>query len=586
MLLNELKRRKVLPVLGAYLAAAWFLMKIGEVVIPTLELPGWAFRALVVLLVAGLPLAGLSAWLFEVTDEGVKLQSDLDKTGQSGAPVGRALTIFSITCVVLAIALTGFTYMTAAPTSGKGVAEGEFNAAPANAIAVLPFVNLSNDDENQYFADGLAEELLGMLAEIHQLRVAGRTSSFSLRDSELDLATIGRKLNVSYVLEGSVRKAGARIRVSARLLDVSDGHQLWSEKYDRAFKGVFDLQADVADKVVDALKVSLVEGQLGVSPHAAGVPPEAYDLYLQARYMMHRRSNEDTREAVVLLRRALAIAPDFAAARATLSLLLSYRAVAEFDPKAEGLAAGETEARRALALDERLVLAYNTLGGIAMFRDRDWAAAREYYNRALAISPNNPDVLDALGNLEGILGRLDLAVSTAVQARELDPLSVKIGNNLMFKLAAAGDIVGAIEEGRRVLALNPKAPQIRAQLAKCLARNGQSEEALGYLESEPSAAVARAFAPLVHQAIGQTEKAESALTDFIEQNGEAWAFQIAEASNVMGHRQQALDWLERAEELGDAGLVYLQFSENLRELHGEARFQRLMEKLGLKYPEV
>lgn len=577
MILYELRRRNVLQVLAAYLAGGWFLMKTGEVIIPTLGGPEWTFRALVLMLIAGCPLAGLFAWLFELTPDGLRLQSGLDREGVATVPAGPALTIFSSLAIAMVAGISAFSYF-----SGESGLEPDLAnlAAPPNSIAVLPFANMSPDADNEYFADGLSEELMDMLSNIQQLKVTGRTSVFSLKGSGDDLTTIGQKLNVANILEGSVRKSGPSVRVSVKLVTARDGYQLWSETYDRTLKDVFSLQEDIASKVVDALKITLLQDQLGINPAAAGVDPQAYDLYLQAKFALNRRDKADVEEAIALLQRALAIDSKFASAYATLAKAHGVSALRGYAPQQTGLENAVLEANRALALDQNLVEAYYVLGMTALWLDRDVQAAEQLFGQALKINPNHGGALNGASIAALMLTRFDTAVELSERALERDPLSMSANLNFALIQHRAGMLGEAAETLENTIALNPETPQLPSTLAIVLVDMGEAERALQMLEQETSADWRNVRAPIVFHALGREEDAAQAATVAIAEQGNAWAFHIAETLARMGRTEQALDWLEKADEEHDAALMEISSTTSLRGLHDQPRFIALLNKLG------
>jgi TolB-like protein len=311
---EELKRRNVVRVGVVYLIASWLLAQVADLLLENFQAPDWVIQAVLIVLLVGFPLALIFAWAFELTPEGIKKEKDVDRSQSITSVTGRKLDRAII--VVLVVALSYFIYESRFSATDEGeaaLAESETSAAPAKSIAVLPFVNMSSDTEQEYFSDGISEEILNSLAKIKELKVAGRTSSFAFKGQNQDLRQIGDTLGVEHILEGSVRKAGAKVRITAQLIQVDDGFHLWSETYDRELNDVFAIQDEIATAILVQLKAHLLEGEQIViaSPVAHS---EAYDLYLLAKQRIYERTRPSLESAAELLDKAIAIDPEYAPA--------------------------------------------------------------------------------------------------------------------------------------------------------------------------------------------------------------------------------------------------------------------------------
>jgi TolB-like protein len=294
---SELKRRNVLRMAVLYAVAAWLVMQVAEVIIGLANLPEWIGPAVLGMLVIGFPIALIVSWFYEITPEGISLEKDVDAADSITHVTGRRIDFIVISLLCAAVILFGYDKWWTAPPSGR-------------SIAVLPFVNMSGDDNNEYFSDGISEEILNLLAKTSGLRVTSRSSAFTFKGQNIDVPTIAAKLNVAHILEGSVRKSGNQIRVTAQLIEVSTDTHLWSETYDEELKNVFAIQDEIAAAVVKKLKVILLDE----TSASIDINPEAYDLYLQARYVGAKGSTEAYEQAGVLYRQALAIDPSYTAA--------------------------------------------------------------------------------------------------------------------------------------------------------------------------------------------------------------------------------------------------------------------------------
>ena len=466
-LLAELKRRNVIRMGGLYLVGAWLIVQVASTVFPAFGLPDWALRGVILLLAIGFPAALVFSWVFELTPGGVKRDSEV-ASAESIAPqtarrmdrmiivvLALALGYFAVDKFVLAPARDASTAPVAAMTgkgsaatstvasNGEVAAPGTATAIDAKSIAVLAFANMSADKDNEYFSDGVAEEILNALAKIEDLKVAGRTSSFYFKGRNESLATIGSTLGVAHVLEGSVRKQGDRLRISAKLLRVSDGVELWADTFDGTDADVFALQENIAQQVTGQLKVALNAGQSGRLIQAGTDNPDAYALYLRATDVFNRRAFERYPDAIADAQRALALDPGFARAHSRLATLHYLAAQgAEAGAFKALLAKASDHASRALVLDPALAEPYAVIGVKAQFQ-RDYATARRSFSEALRLDPNDPtanlwDALNccALGYIAQCEQRLDRTLA-------IDPL---LPNALGWRsrlYVSAGELVAA-----------------------------------------------------------------------------------------------------------------------------------------------
>ncbi|HET7292314.1 MAG TPA: protein kinase [Vicinamibacteria bacterium] len=459
---------------------------------------------------------------------------------------------------------------------------GRGSTLPAGppSIAVLPFVDMSPARDQEYFADGLAEELLNSLARTPGLRVAGRTSSFQFKGRNEDMRVIGRLLNVTTLLEGSVRKAGARIRITAQLVKVEDGFHLWSETYDRELDDVLAVQDDIARAVSGALKLTLLGG--GATPPAAGSKSAAsYNLYLQGRHIQARRTKADLERASDYFRQALELDPGYA--RAWLGLANSHALLAasgDVTP-ADGYAKARSEAEKALELDPGLAEAHATLGWILTGHDWDWDGAEAAYRRALALDPANPMVLRRAATLRATLGRFDEAIELDRRAIDLDPLSVACHYNLGLHAWYAGRPAEAEAALRKVLELNPEYPLAHLMIGLIRLTASRPDEALRETEQEKDHAWVLYGRALAHHALGRSREADSALADLLDLKRDTWAYQFAEIHAYRGEADEAFAWLETAHARRDSGLSDIKGDPLFGRLEGDPRFARFLEKMRL-----
>jgi TolB-like protein len=500
--LAELKRRKVIRVAVVYAATAFVVLQAADIMLPRLAVPDWAMTLVVVFAVLGFPIAVVLGWALEVTPDGVKVTRPRDAMPTDEPPpslLGKRTVFAAALLVVLGVGIGAGWFLR--PVSGPDVTPAtgpvaeltaEVPAVADKSIAVLPFVNMSADPEQEYFSDGLSEEILNLLAQIRDLRVIGRTSSFAFKGRNEDLRSIGSTLGVAYLLEGSVRKAGDDLRITAQLIRADDGSHLWSQSYDRRLENVFAIQTEIAGSIAEALRVSLVgpDQAAPVAQAAASLP--AYELFLQARRLIQGRTRSGIEAARKLLDDALALDPDYApalAAAAQAVLLLNDRVSGYGDiPIDQAAAMAQRLLDRALALDPNLAEAH-AVQGLLLGHQRDYARAEAALARALALNPSLSDALHWQAGLLGNAGRLRERLATQRRLAELDPLNVANLTVLPGTLLESGEPIEAEAVAVRLQRAFPDNPQGFSAHAGVLLNTGRLAEA------HETAAQAQALAP-------------------------------------------------------------------------------------------
>ena len=462
------------------------------------------------------------------------------------------------------------------------------------SIAVLPFANRSASADDEYFSDGLADELLNVLSKIKGLRVTARTSAFQFKGTKDDAPAIGRKLNVATLLEGSVRKAGNRIRVSVQLINVSDSSHLWSETYDRTLEDIFAVQDDIARSVVKELRTTLLGEEAGSDASGVakadvaqaakgrGTDAEAHRLLLLARHLMNQYSRDGLSKAVEHLHEALARDPDYALAWAELGRAHSVQAACYFVPPPEGHTRAKEATKRALALDPDLPEGVVRMGWLQLSCDLDFRGAEASFMRALAVAPGNAYVLNGAAAMAVVLGRFEEALALTLRSLEQDPLSAPTYHNLSSVLYAVNRFEEAEAAVRRELDLAPEARSSRSHLSLTMLARGQGEEALAEVLREPEDAFRLWAVAIIHHAMGHRSESDAALEQLTEKYAEDSAFQIAEVHGWRGDIDRAFEWLERAYAQRDGGLTELKISARLRPLRGDPRWRELLKKLHLE----
>jgi len=595
---EELKRRNVVRVGVVYLIAAWLLAQVADLMLENFHAPDWVIQAILVVLIIGFPLALIFAWAFELTPEGIKKEKDVDRSQSITHKTGHTLdrTIIAI----LVVALGYFIWQSQkGPDSGvqdaatvsaesnpdaanSAVSQAPNNVIPANAgtnaksIAVLPFVNMSSDPEQEFFSDGISEEILNALAKVKELKVAGRTSSFAFKGKDQDLRQIGQTLGVEHILEGSVRKSGNTVRITAQLIQVDDGFHLWSETYDRQLDDVFAIQDEISTAILEELKTALI-GFEPDAPVAASVRTDSavYDQYLLAKQRIYERKRLSLESAVELLDKAIAGDPDYAPAyaqRGIAALLLSERNYGELT-QAEADAQGKLYVDKALQLDPELAEGWAGLGLYHTNRVGEQNEAVEALEKALDINPNLIDASNWLQIVYASLGETRQSLDIMEDMFERDPLYPPLVANLVNGYNLFGEQEKSWAVLDHIRPFMPGDVQIALGEAATWMSLGKPSRALpllhGALETQPTDGVIRNFHGWSLIQTGQFERA-------IEE-GQPW------------HKVFSLSILNRPEEammiaqdLTSEGIV----APLIYQLEREGKFQQLAEFIESRWPDL
>jgi TolB-like protein/Tfp pilus assembly protein PilF/class 3 adenylate cyclase len=468
--------------------------------------------------------------------------------------------------LVLALIIGGVFYFTRPPTI----------VADNNSIAVLPFVNMSDDKEQGYFSDGISEELLNLLSKIPQLKVAARTSSFSFKGKGVEIPEIARQLHVANVLEGSVRKSGDQLRITAQLIRAAEGYHLWSETYDRKMDDIFKIQDEIAGEVVKELKVKL----LGAAPKVRTTDPKAYPLYLQARELGRGQNNADAlAKSDTLLRQALEIDPRYAPAWDELARNFYSKASFDVLSSREAYARAREAAKKALAIDPDYAPPHARLGWIAMYGDNDLGGAARHYQRALALDPTDLEVLRTAASFLVDLGRLDEALALEEAVVRRDRVNVTALFNLGIFQRNAGRYDAAIASFRTLLSLSPDRGGAHYQLGVTLLLKGDATAALAEIEQEKSS-WRMVGLPMAYCALGRKTDADAALNSLIAKYEKDSAYNIAYVYAFCGDADKAFEWLDKAVAYQDPGLSEIVTENLFDKIHSDPRWLPFLRKLG------
>jgi tetratricopeptide (TPR) repeat protein len=442
----------------------------------------------------------------------------------------------------------------------------------------------------------LAEELLSVLSKIHGVRVASRTSAFTFKGTKLDLPTVAQKLSVATILEGSVRKAGKRVRVGAHLIQAATDSYLWSQSYDRELDDIFVVQDEIAQAVVKELRTTLLgakpdataTAQVKAEVQAAGIgrgkDTEAYELYLQGRFYLDRFTPGDAARGIEYYQRAVALEPEFALAWAWLARAYADQAAYAWAPATEAFERARDAAEQSLQLNPDLAEGHAVLGLCRLANDRNWRGAEASFRRALELAPGNALVLRHAAILAACLGRDDEAIALLRRAVTLDPLSVPAQRLLGQRCLHAGLFKDAETALRKTLALNPRGGFTHYWLGMSHLASGRHQEALSAFKQEINEVFSHLGRAVGEHALGHRREADAALRALIAQHADGAAFQIAGAYAYMDEADRAFTWLERADAQRDPGLVEVKAEILLRNLYGDPRWRAFLQKMGLEDP--
>jgi adenylate cyclase len=535
---NELKRRNVVKVATAYAIVGWLLVEVTSTVLPIFDAPQWVVQTITFVIILGFPLALIFAWAFELTPEGLKKDKDLDRNR-------------SITPVELQDSI--------------------------KSIAVLAFENMSEDPDNEYFSDGISEEILNLLAKVPELRVTSRSSAFSFKGQNLDVPTMAARLKVAYVLEGSVRKSGNQLRITAQLIEAVTDTHLWSETYNFELENIFAIQDEIAESVVDALKIQL----LGEAPRSGTTSPEAYALYLQSKALTAQFTAAGFLQAEAVVRRVLEIDSTYVPAWLQLALIYADGSSAGAWHPHEGNPKSHAAVMEALRLDADNAQAHVALSRIARDYDYDLETARNEQEIAVTLAPHDPGVLRSAARIALIDGDFVESIRLHKEREILDPVSwgpkLGLGRNY-FRLGRLDEAKSAYAEAHELL---PTGHGINYRLGTVMLVSGDLDDALLQMNKEPRDGYRLAGRAMVFHAMGDNGSAATELEKLIA-IGDRWTYEIVQVHAYLGNLDESFSWLHRAIDRRDSTLSVMTGDPFLDNLRDDPRLDDVLERLGRK----
>ena len=580
---QELKRRKVTRVITVYAAAAFVILELVDIITEPFGLPDWTLKLVVILLSIGLIVSIIVSWIYDIHPEGgiVKSVPAQKSKKESISTTSNGWKVASYLSFAIILVFIGFNIVT---RNKNHIDEPVLD----KSIAVLPFEDMSAKQDQEYFCDGIAEEIINSLTQLDSLKVIARTSTFAFKNKQEDIREIGRILGVSTVLEGSVQKVGNRLRITAQLNNVEDGSNLWSEQYDREMEDVFIIQDEISAAIVDKLRVKLLGMPGETTGHRQTENIEAYNLYLKGRFFWHRRTVDDLLKSMQSFEEAIELDTTYALAYAGLADVYFIMTWWGYFPREEGFEKAKSYAYKALSLNNQLPEAHTALGGILTWYDWDWKAAEKELLHAISLNPNDANAYQYISELKSVLGRTKEARAYINLALELNPHS-----QIMYNLSANyyyndGSYEKAIEECKKSIEISHFGWPVQT-LFEIHLKLGNDQEAVKYLKEIVSADPSF-DSPEVIDTIYLESGIEGIITWYIQwlQNNESLPFYYGVNLNVaiarlfafMGDSQQAIASLEKAFEAGETGRLYIKHDLDFALLRDNPRFKAMLNEMG------
>jgi TolB-like protein/Tfp pilus assembly protein PilF len=579
----ELKRRNVYKVAVAYMVAGWALSQGIAQVFPVFDVPNWVIRSIVVLIIIGLPIALVLAWMFEITPEGIKRTNAADAVGQHS----RGHTWIYIVVVAAAFSI-GLFFLGRYSAGNKESGRLGGLSLPEKSIAVLPFDNLSRDPDNAYFCEGVQDEILTRLAKVADLKVISRTSTQHFKSAPENLPQIAKQLGVAHILEGSVQKAGDQVRVNVQLVNALNDAHLWAETYDRRLIDIFSVETEIAKTIAESLQAKLSGAEKTAMAKKPTENPEAHELYVKGRHFWNRRTEPDIKKALEFFQQAIEKDRSYALAYAGVADAYSVLPNYTNDAPKQYIDRAIPAARRAIELDDSLAEAHAALAN-AIGADLQLAASEAEFKRTFALNPNYASARQWYGEVLQSSGRFDEAIAELRRARDLDPLSLIINTILAGTLYSGGRTEEASEQVRRTLDLDPNfsvAYWVRGQINESA---GKFDDAIsdykkaaetGSPSDQCQAVIACAYARW-----GKREEAEKILNELLSESQSRFvsSYALAQIQAMLGNKDEAVRLLEKAYDersipIGGGGIGGPKIDNRFDSLRGDPRFEKFVAK--------
>ena len=587
----ELKRRNVYKVAVAYAVVSWLLLQAASIFLPAFEAPPWVMKVFIVVIVLGFPVALLLSWAFEITPEGIKLESDIAPIESITRRTGRKIVGITIVLAVVAAGLMLFQFLRSKPTTpgapvlGAALA-GASGSIPEKSIAVLPFDNLSHDPENAYFSEGIQDEILTRLAKIAELKVISRTSTQRFKSSPNDLPQIAKQLGEMHILEGSVQKSTDQVRVTVQLINAATDAHLWAETYDRKLTDIFAVESDIAKSIAEKLQAQLTGSEKIAIALRPTDNPEAYQLYLRGRFFWNKRTGEDLKTASGYFQQALATDPGYAGAYAGLAQTYLLIPLFGAGTPQESFPKAKVAAERAIKLDSASSEGHSARAMLLCIEELKFQESEREFERAIELNPNYATAHHWFGNSVLLSeGRFDQAIMEGRRAVELDPLSLIINADLGSTLTVSRRYDEAIAQLRRTLALDGNFSYAHWNLGEALYLKGDVNGAIAEYEKAKALdddPVVLALLGRAHAEIGRKDLARECLKKLSEaaQHHYVRGYLFALVYIGLGEKETAIQNLELAYNNHDnSDTTWIKVDPLLDPLRTEPRFQQLSARM-------
>jgi adenylate cyclase len=571
----ELKRRNVYRAAAAYGVVSWLLVQVATQVFPFFDIPNWAIRMVIVVLLLGFPVALIIAWIYELTPEGLQRTEDIPPGRSMGRNVGRKIDFAIIGVLVTVIAFIGWQHF-----RGNSKAAGN---QPSKSIAILPFVDLSQSRDQEYLSDGITEQVIDSLSHLHNLLVVARTTAFSFKNKSGDIRDIGRQLQVTHVLEGSVRRGNGKVRITAQLINVATGFHVWSETYDSTEQDLLFLQSDVAKKVASALQIELHLAETTQLAKPLTQDPTAYDLYLRGRYLLNKRTVDSIRKALALFQEAVGNDARFALGR--VGVADSYILLGKIGamPGQDAAALARPEVTTALSLDPQLAEAYVSRAILLTDFDWDWPKAEEDFQKALALNPNSAAAHHWYARHLGQMGRAEEALREIDSALKNDPLSSPIRVAKAKILFDAHRYREAIDWSKTALELEPNFASAYQILGQTYAQLGEQTNALEaatkYVELSKRSGWALLELAYVYAVAGNHAESDRIVDEVISGSGEFSPYDMATIRAAWHDTDGAMPWLEKAIAARSVDVILIRVDPRLDNIRSDPRFKQILARV-------
>jgi TolB-like protein/Tfp pilus assembly protein PilF len=581
---QELKRRKVTRVITIYAAAAFVILQLVEILAPSLRLPEWTMNFILILLIVGFIITIIVSWIYDLHPDGGIVKTEpahmlkVEKTSVSS----NSWKIASYISFVVIVGLIVFHIF----SPGNRPSGGEILD---KSVAVLPFADMSPDKDQEYFCDGITEEIINSLTQVEALKVIARTSSFAFKGKNVDIRDIGRKLGVETLVEGSIQKIGNQLRITAQLIKVEDGSHLWSQRFDRELKDIFEIQDEIATSIVENLEVELFGKKTIIDENRQTENIEAYNLYLQGRYFWNRRTKVEIFKSIYLFEEAIKI--DSAYALAFSGLAESYIVLGEFSVLSpdDAFPKARLAALKAIEIDQNLAEAHTALAAVKRDYEWDWAGAEEEYLKAIELNPRYPTAHQWYSEFLSIMGRHDEAIERITYAQKLDPLSpiiYSIAGLMIYNNARLYD--QALSQSQKALEIDSNYVYAYYALADNYMHLEMYEEATKAARKAVLLSSGRYKSSLAqaYALSGNKNEAIEILNELVANLDDSAGYysttNIAQIYLALGMKDQALGYLEKGLPDLNFGLIHLKVDPFYDDLRKESRFIELLKEIGLE----